>query len=152
MAYRAVRSRKLLDSVRPLFMRGAIVHVHHTGVRCSLRNSPDRGQPSTMSTLEKFRSELSSRVKAAGNAPRWKTQDADAYMAARRKRRQQFDDAARSLVVTVIKPRLEATTALFPSARAMADEQACRCWCWFACSDRFPVTAKIEFALEHDES
>jgi YHS domain-containing protein len=105
-----------------------------------------------MSTVEEFRSKLKSRVVAAGNAPGWQSADAEAYMAALRLRRQQFDDSAKSLLATVIKPRLEAVTEPFPSARAMTDEQACRCWCWFASSDRFPITAKVEFAVEHDES
>lgn len=105
-----------------------------------------------MITLEEFRSKLKSCLKAAGNAPRWQSAEAEAYMAALRSRRQQFDEAARLLIATVIKPRLEAVAELFPSARTQTDEQACRCWCWFACSDRFPVTAKVEFALEHDEA
>lgn len=105
-----------------------------------------------MNTLEEFRDKLKSQLKAAGNAPRWQSADAEAYMAALRSRREQFDNAAGSLLATVIKPRLEAVAELFPSARTQTDEQACRCWCWFACSDRFPVTAKVEFALEHDEA
>jgi len=105
-----------------------------------------------MSTLEEFRDKLKSQVRAAASAPRWQSSDAEAYMAAVRSRRQEFDDAARSLVTTVIKPRLDVVAELFPSARTMFDEQACRSWCWFASSDRFPVTAKVEFAIEHDES
>ena len=105
-----------------------------------------------MSTLEEFRYKLKSQVKAAASAPRWQSSEAEAYMTALRSRRQQFDEAARSLVATVIKPRLDTVVELFRSARTMTDEQACRCWCWFACSERFPVTAKVEFALEHDES
>jgi YHS domain-containing protein len=105
-----------------------------------------------MSTLEEFRDKLKSQLTAAGHAPRWQSADAEAYMAALRARRQQFDEAARSLIASVIKPRLEALAELFQSARNKTDEPACRCWCWFASSDRFPVTAKLEFAVEHDES
>lgn len=105
-----------------------------------------------MSDLERFRSKLRAQVNSAGSAPRWQSADADAYMAALRSRRQQFDEAAKSLISIVIKPRLEAVAVLFRSARTMTDEQAFRCWCWFANSDRFPVTAKLEFAVEHDES
>ena len=105
-----------------------------------------------MSTLEEFRDKLKSQVTAAASAPRWQASDAEAYMAAQRSRRQRFDEAARSLIATVIKPRLEAMAELFPSARTMTDEQVCRSSCWFASSDRLPVTAKVEFAVEHDES
>src|SRR4029453_15758227 len=105
-----------------------------------------------MSKLEEFRSKLKSRVAAAGNVPGWQSADTEAYMAALRLRRQQFDDSAKSLLARVITPRLEVGTEPFPSARTMTDEQACRCWCWFASSDRFPITAKVEFAVEHDES
>jgi YHS domain-containing protein len=105
-----------------------------------------------MSTLEEFRCKLKSHVTAAASAPRLLSSEVETYMAALRSRRQQFDEAARSLVATVIKPRLEAVAELFRSARTMTDEQACRCWCWLASSDRFPVTAKVEFAVEHDET
>lgn len=105
-----------------------------------------------MSTLEEFRDKLKFQVTAAASAPRWRSSDAEAYMAALRSRRQQFHEAARSLIATVIKPRLEAMAELLPSARTMTDEQACRSWCWFASSDRLPVTAKVEFAVEHDDS
>lgn len=105
-----------------------------------------------MTTLEGFRAKLKSQLALAANALRWQSSDVEAYMTALRSRRQQFEEVAKSLVATVIKPRLETVTELFPSARTLADEQASRCWCWFASSDRFPVTAKIEFAVEHDES
>jgi YHS domain-containing protein len=104
-----------------------------------------------MSTLEEFRSKLKSLVAAAGNARRWQSSDAEAYMAALRARGQQFDESAKSLIASVIKPRLEVVTERFASARTMTDEQACRCWCWLGSSDRFPVTAKVEFVIEHDE-
>jgi Cu+-exporting ATPase len=105
-----------------------------------------------MSTLDEFRGKLKALVTAAGVAPRWRSSDAEAYMAALRSRRQQFDEAARSLVLVVIQPRLDAVTELFRGARTTTDEHACRCWCWFAYSDQYPVTAKVEFAVEHDES
>jgi len=105
-----------------------------------------------MSTLEEFESKLKSQVKAASDAPRWQSAEIDAYMGAVQARRQQFDQTAQSLIGTVVKPRLEAVARRFPSARAQTDEQAYRAWCWFACSDRFPVTAKLEFAVEHEES
>jgi hypothetical protein len=105
-----------------------------------------------MSTLEEFRTKLKSQVTASANAPSWQLSDVEAYMATLRSRRQHFDEAARSLVATVISPKLNVVAEQFRSARTITDEQACRCWCWLACSDRFPVTAKIEFALEHDES
>jgi YHS domain-containing protein len=105
-----------------------------------------------VSTLEEFQGKLKSKVKAATNAPRWQSSDSETYMAALRVRRQQFDEAAKSLIATVIKPRLDAVAELFPSARTMTDDQACRSWCWFASSNRIPITAKVEFAIEHDES
>ena len=100
-----------------------------------------------MSTLDEFRSTLKFRISAAGNTSHWKAADADAYMAALRTRRREFDESTRSLIATVIRPRLDAVASFFPSARTQTDDQAHRCWCWFANSDRFPVTAKIEFAL-----
>jgi YHS domain-containing protein len=117
---------------------------------CTKVGRPD--EEGSMSSLEEFRAELKSQLALAANAPHWQSSDAEAYMAALRSRRLQFEEAARSLVATVIKPRLETVAGFFPSARALADEQACRCWCWFASSDRFPVIAKVEFVLEHDES
>ena len=105
-----------------------------------------------MSTLEEFRDKLKSQLTAAASAPRWESADAESYMGALRARRQQFDQAGKVLTATIIKPRLEALAELFQSARTITDEQACRSSCWFASSDRFPITAKVEFAVEHDES
>jgi YHS domain-containing protein len=105
-----------------------------------------------MSDLEQFRSKLRSQVTAAGNAPLWQSANAEAYMAALKARQQQFSEAAKALIARVVKPRLDAVAELFRSARTITDEQTGRCWCWFASSDRFPVTAKVEFVLEHDES
>jgi YHS domain-containing protein len=105
-----------------------------------------------LSSLEEFRDQLKSRLQSAARVPRWQSADAEAYMVAVRARRERFDEVARSLIATAIEPRLEALAKLFQSARTTTDEQACRLWCWFAISDRFPVTAKVEFAVEHDES
>ncbi len=63
-----------------------------------------------------------------------------------------FDDIAKLLANAVVKPRLDALIELFSGARTRADEQAHRYSTWFAYSDRYPVTAKLEFAIEHDQS
>ena len=105
-----------------------------------------------MQKLEEFTKELRARVTAAADAPRWPASDVERYMASFRPRREQFGETARALIATVVRPRLEALARLFPTARITADEQPCRCSCWFPTSDRFPVTAKVEFAIEHDES
>ena len=105
-----------------------------------------------MSTLEQFRQELGTRLKSAGSTPRWPTDGFRRYMTALEPRRQIFEEAARRLLADVVKPRLDALVEFFPSARTRADEQAhCYC-CWFAYSDRFPVTAKLEFSVEHDQA
>jgi YHS domain-containing protein len=103
-----------------------------------------------MSSLEEFRAKLIARLKAAAAGPRWQSTDAEAYMAAHRARHRHFEEAATSLLPAVIQPRLAALAEQFPSARLLTNGH--RSWCWFASSDRFPITAKIEFTLEHDES
>ena len=105
-----------------------------------------------MSDLETFRRELGGRVAAAARAGPWSSAEFDRYMADLQPRRKRFDEMAASLVTETVTSRLEALVELFPSSRLMADQQANRCACWFAQSDRFPVTAKLEFAIEHDEA
>lgn len=105
-----------------------------------------------MSTLQEFQSRLKSRLAAATNAPRWQSAEAEQYMSAFRPRRKRFDETATLLIKTVIKPRFESLARLFPSARTMTDDHATRYSCWFAPSERFPVTAKVEAVVEHDES
>ena len=105
-----------------------------------------------MSDLEQFRRELKRRITAAASAPRWPLADFEQYMAALQPRRQRFDEIAKQVVNAVVKPRLDALVKRFPGARMRTDEQAYRYSTWFAQSDRFPVTAKLEFAIEHDQS
>jgi YHS domain-containing protein len=105
-----------------------------------------------MSALPDFRQQLAGRVTASEKAPRWPSSDVEKYMAAFDPRRQHFDATATALITTVVKPRLDALAAQFPSARTMTDEQGRWYACWLASSDRFPVTAKVEFVVEHDPS
>ncbi|HEX5104288.1 MAG TPA: YHS domain-containing protein [Pirellulaceae bacterium] len=105
-----------------------------------------------MSDLQTFRRELKARTAAAGKAPSWRSADFDHYMADLQPRRTFFDDTAGTLIAVEIRPRLEALVEQFPGARIMREGQAYRCACWFAQSDRFPVTAKLEFDVEHDKS
>lgn len=105
-----------------------------------------------MASLEEFRTELKTRIVEAANAPRWQAPEVEDYMAAFRLRCGQFDVAALNLVDSVVRPRLEALAEGFPSARIKSDTHPHRCSAWFAASDRFPVTAMVEFKVEHDSS
>jgi YHS domain-containing protein len=105
-----------------------------------------------MSEIESFRRELKARVKRAASAPRWPLPEFDRYMQALGPRRELFEVTAASLIASVIKPRLDALLELLPSARTIDADGPHRYCCWLAASDRFPVTAKIEFAVEHDEA
>jgi len=103
-----------------------------------------------MSALDAFRQELEKQIAAAASASRWQAAEVAAYMTAYRERYEQFD-AAQDLLESIARPRLEALAELFPSARVKTAAHPRNCGCWFATSDRFPVTAMIEFKTEHDE-
>lgn len=105
-----------------------------------------------MDELERFRGELKARLRASASAPGWSLAEIDDAMTAFQSRHEQFQDRARSLIEQVIKPRLDALLELFSSARTDCDEEMFRYSCWFAASDRFPVTAKLEFSIGHNES
>ena len=51
---------------------------------------------------------------------------------------------------TLIQPRLETLASYFSNASLTDNESVGRCACWFGYCERFPVSTRVTFAVEHD--
>lgn len=82
--------------------------------------------------------------------PHWTPQEAEKYMADYAARRQRFEELARRLSLSIIRPRLETVASYFANAEMKQDEPRNRFSCWFAFCQRFPAVAELDFFIEHD--
>jgi YHS domain-containing protein len=80
----------------------------------------------------------------------WEAEEAREYMANCEARRRQFEELASRLVSRDVQPRLETIVGYFPQAGLSRDEPVGHCAAWFGYCERFPATARIGFAVEHD--
>jgi len=104
-----------------------------------------------MVELTAFKQRLRDLLVATGRPPHWSPEESERYMATYGSRREKFEQLARHLNATIFRPRLEALVQSFPNARMGKEGPAERSSCWFGYCERYPVTARIEFAVEHDQ-
>ena len=103
-----------------------------------------------MGGLVEFANQVKQKLAIANRPPCWSQEEADQYMTASMARREQYQQKASSIQGTIIKPRLDTIAAFLGNASMIKDELACHSSCWFGYCDRFPVTAKIAFEVQHD--
>jgi YHS domain-containing protein len=82
--------------------------------------------------------------------PHWTPGEAEKYMADYTARSQRFEELAKHLSLSIIRPRLETVASFFANASVEHEERRNRSSCWFAFCQRFPAVAQIEFTVEHD--
>ena len=66
-------------------------------------------------------------------------------------RLQRFEEYAPRLIAELIQPRLQTLVANFVNADIENGTQRDRCAAWFGYCNRFPVSCKTEFTVDHDE-
>lgn len=103
-----------------------------------------------MSDLTTFANRVQSVLRDTSRMPHWTPEEAENYMADYRVRRQQFEELARHLNRTIIRPRLETVASYFANASMQQGEPPNRSSSWFEFCERFPTVAQLEFAVEHD--
>ncbi|MGD9722641.1 MAG: YHS domain-containing protein [Pirellulales bacterium] len=102
--------------------------------------------------LEQFRREVQRRVTAANAEPKWSAEAAAQYMAGLEPRRKRFLEVARRLIADVIEPRMPVVAGQFVNAQADRNAHDDRSVWWFGFCERFPVTARLEISVGHNET
>lgn len=103
-----------------------------------------------MNDLVHFAKRIKAQLAKANREPHWEPGEAERYMAEFGTRRERFEQLTLELTDGVIRPRLETLAGYFPNTNFPTREPARHCSCWFGYCERFPVTAKIAFSIEHD--
>lgn len=103
-----------------------------------------------MSALAEFEQRVAMQLASADREPFWSPEDAQRYMAEVSGRRDRFQEVARRLVDTIIRPRLETLAGHFTNASLTRDESAGHVACRFGYCERFPASTRVEFMVEHD--
>lgn len=103
-----------------------------------------------MADLVDFAKRVSEQLARANREPHWKPGEAEEYMLAVSTRRDRFEQHATRLATEVIRPRLEVLAGSFANSGAVKDEPNGHCSYWFGYSERFPVSCKLTFRVEHD--
>ncbi len=103
-----------------------------------------------MSGFVDFTKRIESRLAAAAREPHWLPGEAESYMSAIAQRRTEFERIAARLCESVVRPRLAMIASYFANANLATGDPPGRCTCWFGYSERFPASAKVGFAVEHD--
>ena len=107
--------------------------------------------PQESEELAAFARRLGEAMRAADRQTVWSAEDSGRYMAEITPRLKLFGDLSERIVSSIIRPRVLAVASLFPQARPGKNDQPGRCSCWFLYMERFPVNARIEFSVEHDQ-
>ena len=105
-----------------------------------------------MENLASFTSQIAARLQRARLEPRWDDAAVNEYMDQVGGRHDLFDQESKYLISTVIKPRLDCAVENFANACAEISRPGNSCRAQFGYCERFPVTAKVEFSIEHDVS
>lgn len=105
---------------------------------------------SQANALAQFRMRLEERVHSSRQEPNWRPADITAEMQQFQGRKLRFDQVAPQLVTEVVRPRLAQLALLFKNASVGDDPSNDRASCWFGYCERFPSSAKIEFAIFPD--
>jgi YHS domain-containing protein len=103
-----------------------------------------------MADLVDFAKRVSEQLARVNREPHWKPGEAEQYMLEVNVRRQRFEQVATRLATTVIQPRLEVLASYFANSSAVMDQPSGHCSYWFGYSERFPVSSKLTFRVEHD--
>lgn len=103
-----------------------------------------------MSDLVGFSNHVKEQLASANREPYWEPGEADRYMADADLRHHRFDELTVRLNDTVIQPRLEIVASHFANASLTTGEPPGHCVCWFGYCERFPASAKVAIAVEHD--
>lgn len=102
--------------------------------------------------LQQFSREVQQRVAAANAEPKWTAEAASRYMAVLEPRRKRFAEVARRLIADVIVPRMTVVAEPFANAQADRNAHQDRSLWWFEYCERFPLTARLEFSVGHNET
>ena len=105
-----------------------------------------------MSNLVDFTNRVYEQLSRANREPHWEPSETARYMAEVAVRRESFAQLASRLTVNVIQPRIKALAGYFPNTSPAQAEPDGRCSYWFGYCERFPASAKVSFAVEHDIS
>jgi YHS domain-containing protein len=103
-----------------------------------------------MGELAEFEKRIANCLTQSASKPHWSSAEADAYMSFVATRRGDFERIASNIVTGIISPRLGVLAKHFANADLPRAEQPGRCYCTLGFCERFPATAQIEFAIEHD--
>ncbi len=107
--------------------------------------------PRESEELTSFGRRLGEAMESAGRQSVWSTEDSGRYMAEITPRLKLFGELSERIVSSIIRPRVLALAALFPQARPGKNDQPGRFSCWFFYMERFPVNARLEFSVDHDQ-
>ncbi len=102
-----------------------------------------------MTDLQDFSQTVAARLAAAQKEPNWQHDDWARYMAEFGSRQRRFEQLAEHLLESVIRPRLDVVAVPF-NAQPIANRGPFHCAYGFGYSERFPVTLRVEFAIEFD--
>lgn len=105
-----------------------------------------------MFDLEPFREEVMQRVAAANAEPTWTTEAATRYMAELEPRRRRFTEVSRHLIRAIVEPRMAVIGEPFANAQLDRNAHPDRSVWWFGYCERFPVTARLEIGIGHNET
>ena len=103
-----------------------------------------------MSNLNEFAKRVQDNLSAANRQPHWELAEAQRYMAAVGLRRERFNELAIRLAEAVIRPRFEVVASYFPNVNRVRNEPVGCCSYWFGYCQRFPASAKVAIAVQHD--
>jgi YHS domain-containing protein len=103
-------------------------------------------------SLESFGRRIEAALAAARTAPVDERTAMESCMASLNPRLKRMQEISQTLLSSVIRPRVEKLAAYFPQASLPRQPDGERCICRFGYTERFPVNAKVEFSVGHDEA
>lgn len=103
-----------------------------------------------MSDLSTFSKHVQDVLSDSSRELHWTRSEAEQYMADIATRRHTFEKLAIQLNETILKPRLDIVTNLFPNATRSVEQRPHSSCCFFEFCDRFPVYTSVELTFEHD--
>jgi hypothetical protein len=103
-----------------------------------------------MNDLVQFAKRLKEELERSSREPFWTGDDAQRYMAEVAARREQFTTLATHWIQTIALPRLETMAGYFANAALGRHSSDDRCNLRFRFIERFPASAEVSIAVEHD--
>ncbi len=100
--------------------------------------------------LVEFANQVDALLSNSNREPNWDPEEARRYISEIADRRSRFEPIALRLYGVVLTPLVESFAKRFPNASISKDDHSKRCTCWLGYCERFPVSTKIGFAIEHD--